>query len=82
MVEKQLNTNEVAQMLQEGIIDRFTWGIRVKEDADKFRRAVESSLKRRDMNKDFVVTVSLTVIVGQYTVRHLIHVEKRNVEEN
>lgn len=82
MVEKQLNTNEVAQMLQEGIIDRFTWGIRVKEDADKFRRAVESSLKRRDMNKDFVVTVSLTVIVGQYTVRHLIHVEKRHAEKD
>ena len=82
MVEKQLNTNEVAQMLQEGIIDRFTWGIRVKEDADKFRRAVESSLKRRDMNKDFVVTVSLTVIVGQYTVGHLIHVEKRHAEKD
>lgn len=75
---KQMNPNEVAQLLQEEIIERFTWGFHNKDEADKFRRAVESSLKRREMNDEYLVTVSLTVIVGQYTIRHLVHIEKRD----
>lgn len=79
---KQLNPNEVALMLQEEIIERFTWGFEQKEVADRFRRAVDSALKRRDMTKDYNVTVSLTVLVGVYSVRHLVHVEKRHETEN
>lgn len=77
MYEKQFNPNEVAQMLQEEVVERFTWGIYGKEAADKFRRQVDGSLNRREMNKEYIVTISTTVRPPLYRVLHLVHVEKR-----
>lgn len=68
---------EVSDMLSEGIIDNFTWCFSDKEEAEKFRKNLNMSLSRRELNNKFGVSVFAAVKNDLQSIAHLVLVEPK-----